>query len=98
MFDPVDHITFGDTLIVKRLAKLTPFALDRVHQVEFKSSEGSDYDDRNRGRAICEITLRIRRAWPAKFLTTQQHAIAIADWAKANDKAIVEFDRTALPQ
>lgn len=89
LLDPVDHVTFGSQLLVKRLAGKKDYPLDRVLQIEFSSFEGNDYDDRSRQLQQCDVTIRLRRAWSVRLLIASQHVVSIAAWASGHGKKVV---------
>lgn len=96
ILDPVEYINFGEYVMVKRIISKRSLPHDRVVQIEISYPEGDDYDDRNKGRQMKDVTIRFRRAWPAKLHVTDEDATLIADWAKANGRKIIEPERSTL--
>jgi hypothetical protein len=89
LLDPVDYVTFGQQLTVKRLAGKKSHPPDRVLQIEFSSVDGDDYNDRNRRLQQYAVTIRLKHAWRAHLLIASHHAPSIAAWANAHGKKVV---------
>lgn len=94
LLDPVEYIHFGEFVMVKRIVSKRSLPFDRVVQVEISHSEGDEYDDRYKGRQMKDVTIRFRRAWPAKLHVPHEDAGLIADWAHAFGRKLIEPERS----
>jgi hypothetical protein len=89
--NPVNYLVLSDRLQVTRIAgRARVHEPGRVKAVEFTPREGEDYDDRQRRRPMTEVTVRLRRAWPARLLATREDAVALAVWAHGNGVPVRE--------
>jgi len=93
ILDPVEYINFGEYVMVKRIVSKRSLPFERVRQIEFSTPDGEDFDDKNKGRRMKDVTIRFRRAWPAKLNATGEDAVSIADWANAYGLKLVESEQ-----
>jgi hypothetical protein len=89
--NPVNYVWLADQLQVARLAgRPRGYAPDRVLRVEVVPREGEEFDDRKTSRGGIDVTIRLRRAWPVRLLTSPRDAQVIAEWARRHGKPVVE--------
>jgi hypothetical protein len=76
--------------VVRLAGRSREYAADRVVQIELSPREGEEYDDRQPSRVGMDVTIRFRRAWPARLLASPDDARHIADWARRQGKPVIE--------
>ena len=87
--NPVNYVWLTEQLHVARLAgRARAYPADRVLRVELAPRDGEEYDDRKPARGGMDVTVRLRRAWPVRLLTSPQDAQLIVDWARQHGRPV----------
>lgn len=79
LLDPVDFVELGSLIVVKRLAARREYAPSQLVQLELRTVESSDYDDRR--QHLVRLDLRLRRACRVRLLIPEHAVAALVDWA-----------------
>lgn len=88
--DATDWVRLGTQVELKRIYRKRRFPLDRVIRVEFARPAGEDYDEKQHALRFSEVTIRLRRVWPAWLLVTLVEAEKVSAWAAAHGISVVD--------
>jgi hypothetical protein len=89
--NPVNYLWLADAIRVVRLAgRPRDYSPDRVLRIELAPREGEEYDEQQPSRGGLDVTIRFRRAWPARLLVSPHDARQLADWARRHGKPVLE--------